>query len=73
MSTSDTLLFAFNQGSKAVKAARDICTVYGEVAIAERSAHGWYTKFKNGNFYFKDAPRSGRPVIRCVTKFSRFF
>ena len=28
------LLFAFYQGSKAAKAARDICAVYGEGAIA---------------------------------------
>ena len=30
------LLFAFNQGSKGAKAARDICAVYGEGAIAEQ-------------------------------------
>ena len=56
------LLFAFNQGSKAAKAARDICAVYGEGAIAERTARDWYANFKNGNFDLKDAPRSGRPV-----------
>ncbi|CAI9734608.1 Hypothetical predicted protein [Octopus vulgaris] len=56
------LLFAFNQGSKAAKAAGDICAVYGEGAIAERTARDWYAKFKNGNFDLKDAPRSGRPV-----------
>ncbi|KOC60012.1 Histone-lysine N-methyltransferase SETMAR [Habropoda laboriosa] len=47
------LLFAFNQGSKAAKAARDICAVYGEGAIAERTARDWYAKFKNGNFDLK--------------------
>ena len=56
------LLFAFNQGSKAAKAARDICAVYGEGAIAERTARDWYAKFENGNFDLKDAPRSGCPV-----------
>ncbi|KOC66072.1 hypothetical protein WH47_01445 [Habropoda laboriosa] len=45
------LLFAFNQGSKDAKAARDICAMYGEGAIAERTARDWYAKFKNGNFY----------------------
>ncbi|RWR98798.1 Histone-lysine N-methyltransferase SETMAR-like protein, partial [Dinothrombium tinctorium] len=55
-------LFAFNQGSKAAKAARDIFAVYGEDAIAERTAHDWYAKFKNGNFDLKDEPRSDRPV-----------
>ncbi|XP_052831497.1 histone-lysine N-methyltransferase SETMAR-like [Octopus bimaculoides] len=56
------LLFAFNQGSKATKAARDICAVYEEGAIAERTTRDWYAKFKNGNFYLKDAPHSGCPV-----------
>ena len=32
------LLFAFNQGFNALKAARDICAVYGENAIAEITA-----------------------------------
>ncbi|KOC70262.1 Histone-lysine N-methyltransferase SETMAR [Habropoda laboriosa] len=57
--------FAFNQGSKAAKAARGICAVYGEGAITERTVRDWYAKFKNGNFHLKDAPhapRSGRPV-----------
>ncbi|XP_052830317.1 uncharacterized protein LOC128249815 [Octopus bimaculoides] len=40
------LLFAFNQGSKAAKASHDICAVYGEGAIAERTACDWYAKFK---------------------------
>ena len=56
------LLFAFNQGSKAAKAARGICAVYGENAIPERTACYWYAKFKNGNFDLKDTPRSGRPA-----------
>ncbi|KOC61836.1 Histone-lysine N-methyltransferase SETMAR [Habropoda laboriosa] len=56
------LLFAFNQGSTAAKAARDICAVYGEGAMAERTARDCYAKFKNGNFDLKDAPGSGRSV-----------
>ncbi|KOC70876.1 hypothetical protein WH47_02142 [Habropoda laboriosa] len=44
------LLFASNQGSKAAKAARDICAVYREGGIAERTARDWYAKLKNGNF-----------------------
>jgi hypothetical protein len=39
------LLFAFNQGSKAAKAARDICAVYGEGAIAKRTARDWYANW----------------------------
>ena len=56
------LLFPFNRGSKVAKATRDVSTVYGEGAIAERTARDWYAKFKNGNFDLKDASRSGRPL-----------
>ena len=56
------LLFAFNQCFNASKAARDICAVYGENDIAERTARDWYAKFKRGNFDLKEAPRSGRPI-----------
>ena len=56
------LLVAFNQGSNAAKAARDICTVYGDEALAERTARRWFTRFRNGNFDLKDADRSGRPI-----------
>jgi len=31
------LLFTFNRGCKAAKAARDICAVYGDDAITERT------------------------------------
>ncbi len=44
------LLFAFNQDSKAVKAARNICAVHGKCAIDERTASDWYAMFKIGNF-----------------------
>ena len=44
------------------KSADNICAVYGEVAMAERTAHDWYAEFKNGNFDLRDAPISGRQV-----------
>ncbi|XP_029645463.1 uncharacterized protein LOC115219439 [Octopus sinensis] len=53
------LLFA---DSKAAKAARDVYAVYGEGAIAERTAFDWYAMFKNGNFDLKAASHSGRRV-----------
>lgn len=56
------LLFAFNQGSKATKAAQDICAVYGGGAITERTAQKWFSRFKKGNFDLTDSLRSGRPV-----------
>ena len=56
------LLFAFNRGFTVAKAAREICVVYGENAMAERTARYWFAKFKEENFDLKDAPRSGRPT-----------
>ncbi len=56
------LLFAFNQDFKAAKAARQICAMYGEDAIAERTAQKWFSRFKEGHFDVTDNPRSGRPV-----------
>lgn len=50
--------YAFN--SKSAKATRDNCAVYGECGTAERTTHDLYAKFKNGNFYLKDAPCLGR-------------
>ena len=48
------LLFAFNQGSNAAEASRNICAVYGVGAIAERTTRDWYAKFKKGNFDLND-------------------
>ena len=36
--------------------------MYGEGAIAKRTARDWYAKFKNGNIGLKDETRSGRQV-----------
>ncbi|GFU43281.1 histone-lysine N-methyltransferase SETMAR [Nephila pilipes] len=47
---------------KTAKTARDICAVYGDDAIADRTDRDWYVKFKKENFDFKDTPRSGNPV-----------
>ena len=36
--------------------------MYGEDAIAERTAQNWFSRFKHNNFDLNDASRSGRPV-----------
>ena len=66
------LFFAFNQGFNASKAARDICAVYGENAIAERIARDWYAKFKRENFDLKDAPCSGCPIELNKERLNQF-
>ena len=41
------LLFHFKQ-ENASEAARNICKVYGEEAITERTAQKWFQKFREG-------------------------
>ena len=56
------LLFSSNRGQKASEVTKDICAVYGEGAIAERTIRDWFARFKRGNFDLNRAPRSGRPI-----------
>ena len=56
------LFFAFNRDQKASEVTKDICAVYGEDAIPERTVRDWFARFKRGNFDLNDAPRSGRPI-----------
>jgi hypothetical protein len=55
------LLYEFNRGSKAAEAARNICAVYGEDSIAEKTTQKWFASFKQGNFDMSDTRRSGWP------------
>jgi hypothetical protein len=57
------LLYEFNRGSKAAEAARNICSVYGEDSIAERTAQKWLAHFKQGNFDMSNTPLSGRHLV----------
>jgi len=57
------LLFSFNKGCKTVKAAQDICTVYGDGAITERTPQKWFSRFRGGNFNLSDMEHTGRPVL----------
>ena len=54
-------LFKFNRGAKAAEAARNICAVYGDNAICERTARKWFSRFKEDRFDISDNPHSGRP------------
>jgi hypothetical protein len=48
------LLYEFSRGSKDAEAARNICAIYGEDSIAERTAEKWFAHFKQGNFDMSD-------------------
>ena len=53
------LLFEFNRGAKAARAARNFCAVYGDNAIGESKARKWFSRFKEDRFDINDIPRSG--------------
>nr|XP_043067479.1 histone-lysine N-methyltransferase SETMAR-like [Drosophila bipectinata] len=55
------LLFYFRKGKNATQARKKLCDVYGEDALSERQCQRWFAKFREGDFSFEDAPRSGRP------------
>jgi hypothetical protein len=57
------LLYEVNRGSKAAEATRNICAVYGEDYIPERTAQKWFARFEQGNFDTSDTPRSGRHLV----------
>ena len=54
----DPLLFAFNRGQKLSEASRDICAVYGEGIMTERSALDGFARFQHDNFDLNDPPCS---------------
>ena len=44
------LLFEFNRGAEAEEAARNICAVYGDNAIGERTTRKWFSLFKEDHY-----------------------
>ena len=58
----DILLISFCKCCKAAKAAQDICTVYGDGAITERTAQKWFSRFGVGILI---SVRWSAPVALC--------
>jgi len=56
------LKFYYQKGKNATQAVKKICDVYGPSAVSVRVAQIWFKRFQSGNFYVKDARRSGRPI-----------
>ena len=54
-------LFQFNRGAKDAETARNICAVYEENAIGDRTARKWFYLLKKDRFDISDTPHSGRP------------
>jgi len=56
------ILYEFHRGTDAAAAARNICSVYGDVTDA-RTCQRWFCRFKDGDYSLSDLPRSGRPCV----------
>lgn len=54
------LLYEFRKGTKAMIAMKNICDIYGESRISERTCRKWFKRFRDGNFDIEDDSRSGR-------------
>ena len=55
--------FYYKKGKNATEVANKICNIYGHDAVSVRVVQSWFKLIQCGNFHFKDAPRSGRPII----------
>ena len=49
-------------GKNLPQARKNLCDVYGEKSLTERQGQNWFARFRYGDFYLKDEPRSGRPT-----------
>ena len=47
---------------------KDICAMYGDDAVTNRTFQRWFAKFHAGDFFLNDAPQLGRPVEVDKTK-----
>lgn len=62
------LQFFFDKGENASQAAENVNSVYGPDTVTANHAQFWFRRFRSGNFDVKDAPRTGRPIVKNVDK-----
>ena len=55
------LLFCFHKGLSSGQARLEICSVYGEEVLTERTCQRWYSNFRSSRFDLNDRPKTGRP------------
>ena len=55
------MLFYDRRGKNVIYATNKICAVYGDDALAERTARKWFAKFRAGNVNLQDQERTVRP------------
>ena len=57
------LLYEYKLGTNIARATRNICMVFREDTLSERTAQKWFKRFASGDASYDDAPRQGRPTI----------
>ncbi|XP_020715242.1 uncharacterized protein LOC101457564 isoform X1 [Ceratitis capitata] len=62
------LQFYFDKGDNAIQAAEHVNSVYGPDTVTANQAQIWFSRFQSGNFNVKDAPSTGRPIVKNVDK-----
>ena len=60
------LQFYFDKGTNAVQACEESCVVYGQGTLSKATAKRWFSRFRSGNFYVKDAFRTWWPITEKV-------
>ena len=56
------LLYYLRKGKNAVQTWNKLYDVYGEKSLTEPQCRNQFVRFNSGDFYLKDASRSGRPT-----------
>ena len=56
------MLYYFKRGKNAPETQKNICAVYGEGAVSDRTCQKWFEKFRARDFLLDNAPWSSRPV-----------
>jgi hypothetical protein len=49
----------------AAEVRQELCVVYGQNVMSERTLRQWYRMFKDGRENFHDEKRSGQPSVIC--------
>jgi len=56
------LYYYIKRIKKAKETIQKLCAVYGKDTLTERTYQIWFRKFRSGNSFFRDRPRSCRPI-----------
>ncbi|GFV90065.1 histone-lysine N-methyltransferase SETMAR [Trichonephila clavipes] len=62
------LQFFFDKSENASQWTEIANGVYGADTVTANYGQFWFRRFRSGIFDFKDAPRTGRPIIENVDK-----